>query len=46
MKKIILTCLLSALLLSGCGNATIIDTNYTFEKTVIDGIGEVEVYRW
>ena len=49
MKNILL-CLFTAALLTGCGNSTIIDTNYTYDKAIIkmpDGTTkEFEIVRW
>lgn len=49
MKKVLLS-LLALFVLTGCGNSTIIDTNYTFDKAIIkmpDGeIKEVKIQKW
>ena len=49
MKKLLLS-LFMALLLTGCGNSTIIDTNYTYDKAIIkmpDGtVKEFRILRW
>lgn len=46
MKRALVCIALSILVLSGCGNRTIVDTHYTFTKALIDGIGEIEVKEW
>ena len=35
MKKIIITCLISTMMLAGCGNKQFFDTTYTFDKAII-----------
>ena len=46
MKRALVCIVLSVLILSGCGNRTIVDTHYTFKKAIIEGIGEVDVKEW
>lgn len=45
MKKYIIIFLLSTFALTGC-NQQIIDTNYTFKRAYIEGVGEIEVSTW
>lgn len=45
MKKYIVIFLLSTFALTGC-NEQIIDTNYTFKRAYIEGVGEIEVSTW
>lgn len=45
MKKYIIIFLLSTFVLTGC-NEQIIDTNYTFKRAYIEGVGEIEVSTW
>lgn len=45
MKKIIFSSILITTLLTGC-NAQIVDLNYTFNKAIIEGVGEIEVSSW
>ena len=45
MKKYIIIFLLSTFALTGC-NEQIIDTNYTFKRAYIEGVGEIEVSTW
>ena len=45
MKKYIIIFLLSTFALTGC-NEQIIDTNYTFRRAYIEGVGEIEVSTW
>ena len=45
MKKFIIIFLLSTFTLTGC-NEQIIDTNYTFKRAYIEGVGEIEVSTW
>lgn len=45
MKKYITIFLLSTFALTGC-NEQIIDTNYTFKRAYIEGVGEIEVSTW
>lgn len=45
MKKYIIIFLLSTAVLTGC-NEQIIDTNYTFKRAYIEGVGEIEVSTW
>ena len=45
MKKYIIIFLLSTFVLTGC-NQQIIDTNYTFKRAYIEGVGEIEVSTW
>ena len=45
MRKFVVALVLSTIILTGC-NQQIIDTNYTFERAYIDGVGEVEVDTW
>ncbi len=44
-KKILLIALISGAMLTGC-NKQILDTNYTFTKAIIDGVGKVEIKSW
>lgn len=43
--KIVIVLLLSTFVLTGC-NQQIIDTNYTFKRAYIEGVGEIEVSTW
>lgn len=45
MKKRVIPIIFVCALLTGC-NAQIIDTNYTFNKAIIEGVGEVDVRTW
>lgn len=45
IKKIVIALLVSTCVLTGC-NEQIIDTNYTFRRAYIEGIGEIEVSTW
>lgn len=45
MKKYIIIFLVSTCILTGC-NEQIIDTNYTFKRAYIEGVGEIEVSTW
>ena len=49
-KKLLIIAGLCAVLLVGCGNATLIDTNYTYDRAIIklanDEIIEVKVKQW
>lgn len=49
MKKIVVALLLSLVVLTGCGNQTIIDTKWTFNEAVVNIAGEYEtikIKRW
>ena len=50
MKRIIITCLISAMLLTGCGNKVLFDTTYTFNKAIIElpngEVVEGKVQNW
>ena len=50
MRKRLLTVILCVGLLTGCGNSTLIDTTYTYDRAIIklanDEIVEVEIKRW
>ena len=45
-KKIILAVMITMFCLTGCSNAQILDTNWTFTYADIDGVGTVEVSTW
>lgn len=45
IKKIVIALLVSTCVLTGC-NQQIIDTNYTFKRAYIEGVGEIEVSTW
>lgn len=45
IKKIVIALLVSTFVLTGC-NEQIIDTNYTFKRAYIEGVGEIEVSTW
>ena len=45
LAAIILAIALIVLILTSC-NRQMIDLNYSFDKAIIDGIGEVEVSSW
>lgn len=45
IKKIVIALLVSTFALTGC-NEQIIDTNYTFRRAYIEGVGEIEVSTW
>lgn len=41
------TIVLSAMLFTGCGyNRQIIDFNYSFNKAIIEDVGEIEIKSW
>ena len=47
MKNKIAFIVLSTMLLSGCGfNKQIIDVNYSFNKAIIENVGEVDIKSW
>lgn len=46
MKKAALIIFSIAILTTGCGNVDIIDTNYTYNAAIIEGVGEVNVKQW
>lgn len=46
MKKAVLIIFSIAVLTTGCGNVDIIDTNYTYNAAIIEGVGEVKVKQW
>ena len=46
MKKALIGIIFAATLLTGCGNYTMMDFNYTFNYAVIEGVGEVKVKSW
>lgn len=50
MRKRLIAVILCVGLLTGCGNSTLIDTTYTYDRAIIklanDEIVEVEIKRW
>lgn len=50
MKRKMLGLILCGMLLTGCGNSTLIDTTYTYDRAIIklanDEVVEVNIERW
>ena len=45
LKALLVVTLLGNTLI-GCGNKQVIDVHYTFNKAIIEGVGEVSVSSW
>ena len=46
MKKALVAILLVGMMITGCGNRSIIDTKWTFKYADIEGIGTVSISSW